>query len=59
MHCRGDAAVVGEQKTAPSQHAADGIPADPRLALEHHELLKVKIHAGDRELRDEWIAKRG
>ena len=35
----------------------DALVAEAALALEHHELLKVKIHAGDRELRDEWIAE--
>ena len=35
----------------------DALVAEAELALEHHELLKVKIHAGDRELRDEWIAE--
>lgn len=34
----------------------DALVAEAELALEHHELLKVKIHAGDRELRDEWVA---
>ena len=35
----------------------DALVAEAELALEHHELLKVKIHAGDRELRDEWVAE--
>lgn len=35
----------------------DALVAEATLALEHHELLKVKIHAGDRELRDEWITE--
>lgn len=30
--------------------------AEIELALDHHELIKVKIAAGDRELRDEFIA---
>lgn len=35
----------------------DPLSTEASQALEHHELLKVKIHAGDRELRDEWIAE--
>lgn len=35
----------------------DALVAEAELALEHHELLKVKIHAGDRELRDEWVGQ--
>lgn len=35
----------------------DALVAEATLALDHHELLKVKIHAGDRELRDEWIGE--
>ncbi len=30
--------------------------AEIELALDHHELIKVKIAAGDRDLRDEFIA---
>ena len=30
--------------------------AEIELALDHHELIKVKIAAGDRALRDEFIA---
>jgi RNA-binding protein len=30
--------------------------AEIELALDHHELIKVKIAAGDRGLRDEFIA---
>jgi hypothetical protein len=29
--------------------------AEIELALDHHELIKVKIAAGDRDLRDEFI----
>lgn len=29
--------------------------AEAELALEHHELIKVRFSAEDRELRDEWI----
>lgn len=29
--------------------------AEADLALEHHELIKVRFSAEDRELRDEWI----
>lgn len=35
----------------------DALVTEAGQALEHHELLKVKIHAGDRELRDEWITE--
>ena len=30
--------------------------AEIEIALDHHELIKVKIAAGDRDLRDEFIA---
>lgn len=30
--------------------------AELDVALEHHELLKVKLAAEDRDTRDEWIA---
>ena len=30
--------------------------AEADIALEHHELIKVRFSAEDRELRDEWIA---
>ncbi|KAA2285755.1 ribosome assembly RNA-binding protein YhbY [Arenimonas fontis] len=33
------------------------LAAEADLALEHHELVKVKVAAGDRELRDRWIAE--
>lgn len=33
----------------------EAVLAELDLALEHHELLKVKISAGDRELRDAII----
>lgn len=29
--------------------------AEAELALEHHELIKVRFSAEDRDLRDEWI----
>jgi len=35
----------------------DALVTEAGQALDHHELLKVKIHAGDRELRDEWITE--
>ncbi|KFN50308.1 ribosome assembly RNA-binding protein YhbY [Arenimonas composti] len=35
----------------------DNIVAETGLALEHHELIKVRIAADDRELRDEWIGE--
>jgi len=31
--------------------------AELRETLEHHELLKVRVSAGDRELRDGWIGE--
>lgn len=34
----------------------DNLVAEAGIALEHHELIKVKVAAGDRELRDEWLA---
>lgn len=33
------------------------LAAETGLALERHELLKVRVAAGDRELRDLWIAE--
>ncbi len=33
----------------------DALAAEVDGALEHHELIKVRVAAGDRELRDEWI----
>jgi RNA-binding protein len=35
----------------------DNLVAEAVLALEHHELIKVRIAADDRELRDEWISE--
>ncbi len=37
----------------------DNLVTEAGIALEHHELVKVRIAAGDRELRDEWIAELG
>ena len=34
----------------------DALVAEVELALEHHELIKVKVAADDRELRDGMIA---
>lgn len=31
--------------------------AEAGLVLEQHELVKVKVHAGDREERDAWVAE--
>ncbi len=40
------------------QHGVtDSVMAELNLALDHHELLKVKISTGDRELRDQLIEK--
>ncbi|RNE90460.1 ribosome assembly RNA-binding protein YhbY [Marichromatium sp. AB31] len=40
------------------QHGiTDGVIAELEIALDHHELLKTKISAGDRELRDAAIAE--
>jgi RNA-binding protein len=33
----------------------DALIAELDLALERHELLKVKVAAGDRDTRDAWI----
>ena len=35
----------------------DGLVSELELALGHHELLKVKLAADDRETRDAWIAE--
>ena len=37
----------------------DNLVAEAGIALDHHELIKVRISADDRELRDEWIAELG
>ncbi|AHF03880.1 ribosome assembly RNA-binding protein YhbY [Marichromatium gracile] len=40
------------------QHGiTDAVIAELEIALDHHELLKTKISAGDRELRDAAIAE--
>ena len=36
---------------------SDGVVNETDLSLEHHELLKVKVKVGDRDLRDEMIAE--
>jgi RNA-binding protein len=35
----------------------EAVLAELEIALAHHELLKVKVAAGDRELRDAMIAE--
>ena len=35
----------------------DNLVAETGLALDHHELVKVRVAAGDRELRDLWIGE--
>ena len=35
----------------------DNLVAEAGVALAHHELVKVRVVADDRELRDEWIAE--
>lgn len=35
----------------------DNLVAETALAIERHELIKVRVAAGDRELRDLWIAE--
>ncbi len=35
----------------------DNLVAETGLAIERHELIKVRVAAGDRELRDLWIAE--
>ena len=34
---------------------SDSLVAETGLAIERHELIKVRVAAGDRELRDQWI----
>lgn len=36
---------------------SDNLVSELALALEHHELVKVKIAADDRETRDQWISE--
>ena len=35
----------------------DNLVNEANGALDHHELVKVRVVADDRELRDEWIAE--
>ena len=35
----------------------ENVMEEIKLALEHHELIKVRVNAGDRELRAEMIEK--
>lgn len=35
----------------------DNLVTEAGVALDHHELIKVRIAAGDRELRDLWIGE--
>lgn len=35
----------------------DNLVAETGLAIERHELIKVRVAAGDRELRDLWIGE--
>lgn len=35
----------------------DNVVAETGLAIERHELIKVRVVAGDRELRDLWIGE--
>lgn len=35
---------------------SDSVVAEAGLAIERHELIKVRVAAGDRELRDQWIS---
>jgi RNA-binding protein len=35
----------------------DGVVAEIDAALTHHELIKVKVNAGDRDLRDALVAE--
>ena len=35
----------------------DALAAEAGQVIERHELVKVKVAAGDRELRDLWIAE--
>lgn len=36
---------------------SDALVSELLLALEHHELIKVKVAAGDRDTRDLWIGE--
>jgi RNA-binding protein len=41
--------MVGQAGVTPA------VLAETERALDHHELVKVRVSAGDRDLRDEWI----
>ena len=36
---------------------SEGVMREIELSIEHHELIKVKVAAGDRELRDTMIGE--
>jgi RNA-binding protein len=55
-HLRGLAHVLKPVILVGGKGVTDAVVAELELALERHELLKVKLAAEDREGRDAWIA---
>jgi RNA-binding protein len=43
--------------TVGDKGATESLIKELKAALEHHELLKIKVRAGDRKVRDELIAE--
>jgi RNA-binding protein len=56
-HLRGLAHPLKPVILVGGKGVSDSVVAELELALERHELLKVKIAAGDRDERDAWIAQ--
>lgn len=52
-HALNPVVTVGDAGLTPA------VLAELEAALAHHELLKVKLRAGDRALRDEYISRIG
>lgn len=50
-HALSPVVIVGDAGLTPA------VLAELESALAHHELLKVKLRTGDRDLRDEYIAR--
>lgn len=54
-HLRGLAHALKPVIMVGGKGITDALLAELELALERHELLKVKVAAGDRDERDAWI----
>jgi RNA-binding protein len=56
-HLRGLAHALKPVILVGGKGVTDALLAEVEIALERHELLKVKIAAGDRDTRDAWIGE--